>query len=180
MIESGMVAMNSHNTFPYCTGLHGQLAQMAGLTEPDPTNPAVMYAKTFALESGHGPAVDLTYARLSKTIGSNMAKSTDALCWALLWGKTTGNTINNAQDKILNLKLSQATMLDVFALAYYSPLFGVIGLLNSVLTLAPSIPKTFSAGLGALIWVPQALTIFPLGFVSTVLSFLCLVGKLVQ
>jgi len=170
LIESVMVTMNSYNTCPYCTGLHGQLARMAGLADPDLTDPSVAYAKTFALESGRGPDVEAARDALVRAVGPGQASSVDALCWALLWGKTTGNTINCARDKILGLKLTQVTALDLFVLVYYGPLFAVIGVLNAALTLAPAIPKGASAGLGAILWVPQAINILPLGLVSLILK----------
>ena len=52
VIESVMVTMNTVNACPYCDGLHGQLARMAGVDDVDATLPAVVYATTFANESG--------------------------------------------------------------------------------------------------------------------------------
>ena len=88
----------------------------------------------------------------------------------LLWGKTTGNTINSARDKLLNMKFGSVTSLDLFVLAYYGPLFLVIGVLNEILTKMPSMPASVSAGLGAFLWVPQAINIAPLGIVSVALN----------
>lgn len=59
-IELVMTTMNSYNTCPYCTGLHGQLARMAGVSSDRPdtaSDPAVAFAKTFAVESGRGECV---------------------------------------------------------------------------------------------------------------------------
>ena len=170
MIESVMLTVNSHNTCPYCTGLHGQLARMAGIGMPDPEDPAVKYARTFALESGRGSVVESSYDSLASAIGTDRATSVQALCWALLWGKTTGNTINSARDKLLNMKFGSVTSLDLFVLAYYGPLFLVIGVLNEILTKMPSMPASVSAGLGAFLWVPQAINIAPLGIVSVALN----------
>jgi len=170
VIESVMVTMNSYNTCPYCTGLHGQLARMSGLSEPDPSDPHVVYAKTFALESGRGGDVEAAHAKLVGVIGAAKAKAVRALCWALLWGKTTGNSINAARDKFLTLKITRVTLIDLFVLAYYGPLFIVIGLLNAALTIMPVIPKWASAALGVVLWVPQALNILPLGLLSILLS----------
>jgi len=169
-IEAVMVTMNSYNTCPYCTGLHGQLARMAGLADPDPSDPHVVYAKSFAIESGRGSDVEAEYAKLVEAIGSAKAKNVNALCWALLWGKTTGNSINNARDKILKLSWSKVTSIDLFVLAYYGPLFIIIGLFNALLTVAPLIPKGASAALGVILWVPQALNILPLGLLSLVVN----------
>ena len=52
VIESVMVTMNTVNACPYCDGLHGQLARMAGVDDVDATLPAVVYATTFDNESG--------------------------------------------------------------------------------------------------------------------------------
>jgi len=191
-----MLTVNSYNTCPYCTGLHGELARMSGLDGDtivdsgsstksdangndddgeDETNVSeeVKYAQTFAIESGRGNAVKFAYDNMLNTIGIKHAKSVRALCWALLWGKTTGNTINNARDKILNKgsgKKEKVTSLDVFMLIYYGPLFSVIGVLNKILTTLPSVPKLVSSVIGAVLWLPQAINITPLGIVSLVLN----------
>ena len=154
-----MLTVNSHNTYPYCAGLHGQLARMAGMgQEPDKFDPAVGYAKTFAIEAGRGSDVDASFDVLVCQIGTARAKSVQALCWALLWGKTTDNTINNARD-------------NVFVLAYYGPLFLVISVLNKILKIIPGIPGYVSASLGAISWLPQAMNIVPLGIASIVMNF---------
>jgi len=186
-----MLTVNSYNTCPYCTGLHGELARMSGLDgdtidsgsssdatddeNDDETNVSeeVKYAQTFAIESGRGNAVKFAYDNMLNTIGMKHAKSVRALCWALLWGKTTGNTINNARDKILKKddKKEKITSLDVFMLIYYGPLFSVIGVLNKILTTLPSsVPKVVSSVIGAVLWLPQAINITPLGIVSLVLN----------
>ena len=169
-IESVMVTMNSINTCPYCTGLHGQLARMAGVSKPNPTDPEVVYATSFAQESGRGSDVAASYDTLITKIGPKKAQSVRALCWALLWGKTTGNTINNCRDKLFKFQWTQVRTVDLFVMAYYGPLFLVIGVLNKLLTVAPGIPKVGSAVLGAVLWVPQALNIIPLGLASVVLN----------
>jgi len=135
-------------------------------------NEEVKYAQTFAIESGRGNAVKFAYDNMLNTIGMRHAKSVRALCWALLWGKTTGNTINNARDKILKSgkKKEKITSLDIFMLIYYGPLFSVIGVLNKILTTLPSVPKVISSVIGAVLWLPQAINITPLGIVSLVLN----------
>jgi len=169
-IESVMVTMNTINTCPYCTGLHGQLARMAGVDKPNQSDPEVIYATAFAHESGRGSDVAASYDTLVSKVGSRRAQSVRALCWALLWGKTTGNTVNNARDKIVNFQFAQIRTVDLFVMAYYGPLFLVIGVLNKILTVSPSIPKVVSACLGAVLWLPQALNIIPLGVASIALN----------
>lgn len=170
-IESVMVTMNTINTCPYCTGLHGQLARMAGVEKPNPDDPEVVYATSFAQESGRGSDVSASYDTLIAKIGTKRAQSVRALCWALLWGKTTGNTINNARDKLVKFQWTQLRTVDLFVMAYYGPLFLVIGVLNKLLTVMPSIPAGVQAAVGAVLWLPQALNIIPLGLASIVLNF---------
>ena len=177
-----MLTVNSYNTCPYCTGLHGELARMSGLDsnandkdDDADVSEEVKYAQTFAIESGRGNAVKFAYDNMLNTIGIKHAKSVRALCWALLWGKTTGNSINNARDKILKKDSGKdkkrVTSLDVFMLLYYGPLFSIIGVLNKILTALPSsVPKVISSMIGAVLWLPQAINITPLGIVSLVLN----------
>ena len=194
-IESVMLTMNSINTCPYCTGLHGQLGRMAGISNVDggvgDNNSnnnsnhleiqAVKYAKTFALQSGRGGEVESSYSTLVKELDScfaqhqqypDAARSINALCWALLWCKTTGNTINMARDKILRRDLhSSITSLEMFVFIYYGPLFAIIGVLNLLLLAMPKLSPGVQAGLGAFLWLPQAINIVPLGVVSLVWHF---------
>merc|ERR1711976_503403 len=159
IIESVMVTMNSYNTCPYCTGLHGQLARMAGADDIDESAPELAYAKVFAIEAGRGSDVDAAHGKLVDAVGWKKASSVRCLCWALLWGKTTGNSVNSARNKLMSLKLPST--LDVFILAYYGPLFAVIGVLNALLPLLPKVPPAVGYTLGSILWAPQALNIAP-------------------
>ena len=73
-IEAVMVTVNSINTCPYCTGLHGQLLRTTGLEKPT-ASPAVDFAKTFAEESGRGAAVQAAYTKLVASEGVGRAKN---------------------------------------------------------------------------------------------------------
>ena len=97
-----MVTVNSINTCPYCTGLHGQLARMAN-TVVDKKAPEVSFATTFALEGGRGSKVTAAFDKLCGSVGKGKALSVRALCWALLWGKTTGNSINSVRGSVYAL-----------------------------------------------------------------------------
>jgi hypothetical protein len=153
------------NPCAYCTGLHGELARMAG-TDPDTyQSPCVAFAKTFASASGRSAAVDAAYVELVASEGAARARSTQALCWMLLWGKTTGNTINAARDAVLTLKLKTLRPIDFVVVAFYGPLFAVIAFLNAALTKLPPLPPKASAAIGALLWFPQALHIGAMGVV---------------
>ena len=106
--ESVMCVVNSVDPCPYCTGLHGELARMAGVEDPAglqastgeeivaKQEPAVVFARSFAEQNGRGARVDKAFAELSAATRPAYALSVQALCWFLLWGKTGGNTINAA------------------------------------------------------------------------------------
>lgn len=170
VIEAVMVTMNSYNTCPYCTGLHGQLARMAGADEIDETSHHVIYATKFAQEAGRGEEVQTAFSVLEEKIGSAKAASVKYLCWALLWGKTTGNSINNARSKVLGCKLTSISPLDLLLLVWYGPLFLVIGVLNLILAKAPPVAGLVSTILGAILWLPQAIFISPLGIICILLN----------
>jgi len=193
-IECVMNTMNTTcpgNTCPYCTGLHGQLLRLCGSGGgADGTitiSPPVAYAKAFCLArattsgGGGGGNNDVEtakeYAKLVDAIGTMKAYSVQALCWALVWGQATGNSINAARDKLRAGAASDGSgaaaasfsLLDLFLLVWYGPLFAVIGVLNALLTVIPgSFPSLVSTMLGALLWLPQALFIAPIGLASLV------------
>lgn len=136
-IESVLLTVNSINTCPYCTGLHGQLFRMAKVAKME--GPEVEFAKVFATEAGRGAAVKKAFAKLVADVGVGKARNIRALCWALLWGKTTGNSINAVRGKLLSGKLWKLTPFDMLVFAYYGPLFLVIGIMNAGLKFAPNV-----------------------------------------
>ena len=101
-----------------------------------------------------------------------LARTVRSLCWMLLWGKTTGNSINAVRGKLLSGKLWKISPFDLVMFAYYGPLFMIIGILNSALTQVPTVPAWFSAGFGAFLWLPQMLHILPMGIVCAALRLL--------
>jgi hypothetical protein len=101
--------------------------------------PEVEFAKVFATEAGRGAAVKKAFAKLVADVGVGKARNIRALCWALLWGKTTGNSINAVRGKLLSGKLWKLTPFDVLMFAYYGPLFLVIGIMNAGLKFAPNV-----------------------------------------
>ena len=171
VVESVMVTVNSINACPYCTGLHGQLLRTTGLEKPM-SSPAVDFAKVFAEEAGRGESVRTAFTTLVAAEGSARAKNIRALCWMLLWGKTTGNSINAVRDKLVRLKLWKLSPFDVLMFAYYGPLFLVIGILNASLKFFPTVPAWFSAFFGAFLWLPQMLHILPMGILCLALRIL--------
>ena len=81
------------------------------------------------------------YATLVGAVGPGKALSARALCWALLWGKTTGNTINAVRGKLLSPRRWLAlTPFELLVFLYYGPLFLAIGVLNAILAKMPRVP----------------------------------------
>jgi len=169
LIESVMVTMNSKNTCPYCTGLHVELARMAGADNIDKNSPPIVYATKFAEAAGRGKKERAAFVVLEEAIGSGKAASVHCLCWALLWGKTTGNSINNALTKVMGGDIRAISGLDVFLLLWYGPLFLVIFLLNLILARMPHVSPLISTTIGVVLWLPQALFILPVGISCIVL-----------
>ena len=174
-IETVLLTANSSvSSCPYCTGLHGQLARMAGLSSDalqDQTNPYVAFSKTFALNAGRGEQVNDALKALAKQIGSTaMAHSVYCLCWALQWGKTTGNSINHARDKVKRFEFSSVNLLDILLLLWYGPLFLVIGILNLILLKVPKVSPKVSAAIGVILWFPVTLFVAPMGIVCFIAS----------
>jgi hypothetical protein len=184
-IECVMNTMNntcSTKTCPYCTGLHGEMLRLSEKPEGtddgadkgiDATDPIVAYAKSFCLAGGRGTEIETKeLAKLTDAIGPLKASSVNKLCWALLWGQTTGNSINSARDKILSLSLSSVTNLDIVLLSWYGPLFVAIGIVNAILKRIPgSLPAVVSTVLGVILWIPQAVFIAPVGLLSLIRHF---------
>lgn len=164
-IEAVMVTVNSINTCPYCTGLHGELARMASAVV-DKKAPEVVYATVFAEECGRGARVQAAYSKLASSIGEGRALSVRALCWALLWGKTTGNTINAVRGKLLSSRWFKTSPFELAVFAFYGPLFLVIGVTNTLLAKLPPVPGWLSTLIGVGLWVPQAVHLTSAGLVS--------------
>eukprot|EP00566_Odontella_aurita_P027648 CAMPEP_0113530168 /NCGR_PEP_ID=MMETSP0015_2-20120614/2789_1 /TAXON_ID=2838 /ORGANISM="Odontella" /LENGTH=165 /DNA_ID=CAMNT_0000428859 /DNA_START=278 /DNA_END=772 /DNA_ORIENTATION=+ /assembly_acc=CAM_ASM_000160 len=159
-----MVAVNSKNNCPYCEGLHGELARMAGVvgykdlqaakTVDDCTaimgDPAVGYARAFANHHRGGNSenentkkeLKTAYQKVVDTHGPEKAKSVEALCWFLAWGSLGGNTVNG-----VFFEGDRGSFPIIFAI-YYAPLFGVIKGINTALAVMPPMPTIFFQGMG--------------------------------
>ena len=166
--ESVMVTVNSVNSCPFCEGLHGELARMAGVEDPSGLmnagsvdecrtfvdDPAISFARTFAEHNGRGPAVDQALDALSNQTRPGFAASVQALCWFLLWGSIGGNTINAFFARLRGqAKRDSSFLFELIFFAYYGPLFLIIAIVNALLRFAPRVPKWFSAAFGLLLTV---------------------------
>lgn len=166
--ESVMVTVNSVNSCPFCEGLHGELARMAGVEDPDGLmkassedecrsfvdDPAISYARIFAEQDGRGAEADQAFAALSKATQPGFAASVRALCWFLLWGSIGGNTINAFFSRLTGkAKAGSSFVFELIFFVYYGPLFLIIATVNALLRFAPRVPKWFSAAFGLLLTV---------------------------
>lgn len=166
--ESVMVTVNSVNSCPYCEGLHGELARMAGVDDPEGLmnassedecrklvdDPAISYARIFAEQDGRGAAVDQAFDQLATATRPAFAASVRALCWFLLWGSIGGNTINAFFARLTGKpKAGSSFLFELVFILYYGPLFLIITIVNTLLRFAPRVPKWFSAGFGLLLTV---------------------------
>jgi AhpD family alkylhydroperoxidase len=166
--ESVMVTVNSVNSCPFCEGLHGELARMAGVEDPKGLmkaksedecrsfvdDPAISFARIFAEQDGRGPAVDQAFQSLSGATRPGYAASVRALCWFLLWGSIGGNTINAFLSRLKGRpKTGSSFVFEFFFFVYYGPLFLIIAIVNGLLRFAPRVPKWFSAFFGLLLTV---------------------------
>ena len=164
--ESVMVTVNSVNSCPYCEGLHGELARMAGVEDPGGLmkagseeecrgfvdDPAISFARIFAEQDGRGPAVDQAFSTLSDATRPAFAASVRALCWFLLWGSIGGNTLNALFSRLTgNPKDGSSVLFELIFFVYYGPLFLIIAIVNGLLRFSPRVPKWFSAAFGLLL-----------------------------
>jgi len=164
--EAVMVTVNSVNSCPYCEGLHGELARMAGVEDPDGLmkassveecrtfvdQPSITFARVFAENDGRGKKVEAAFTQLESKEGRGFANSVRALCWFLLWGSIGGNTINGFLARLKGKpKQNSSFLFELFFFAYYGPLFLIIAVVNGLLKFFPKVPKWFSASFGVLL-----------------------------
>eukprot|EP00472_Partenskyella_glossopodia_P004736 CAMPEP_0197526606 /NCGR_PEP_ID=MMETSP1318-20131121/18404_1 /TAXON_ID=552666 /ORGANISM="Partenskyella glossopodia, Strain RCC365" /LENGTH=248 /DNA_ID=CAMNT_0043080835 /DNA_START=233 /DNA_END=979 /DNA_ORIENTATION=- len=182
--ESIMVVVNSANQCPYCQGLHGQLARMAGVNDPERLQeaqsaeearklvdePAITYARVFAENNGRGSEAGAAYADIVSHYGEGKAGSIRALCWFLHWGSVGGNTLNAVLFGRLagSPKQGSTVFFDAAFTAYYGPLFAVIYAMNQGLKLMPKVPVVVSSGIGVLLTFVGGSFIAPVGVLGMI------------
>mmetsp|Transcript_60099 Transcript_60099/g.141469 ORF Transcript_60099/g.141469 Transcript_60099/m.141469 type:complete len:230 (+) Transcript_60099:38-727(+) len=171
--ESIMVAVNSANECPYCEGLHGELARMAGVDNKKlqaassvvectavVDDAAISFARTFAEKDGRGDCVEAALKDVVKAHGQAKATSVRALCWFLLWGSKGGNTLNAV------LFGGRRGVFDIAFAVYYAPLFGVIAAMNKMLSVMPPMPSVFFKFIGVTLTVVGGSWLTPLGLLG--------------
>jgi len=177
LAESIMVAVNSKNNCPYCEGLHGELARMAGVKDHKELqaaasveecttlvqDPAIAFARTFANHHRGEEtemAVETSYEKVREAHGLDKAQSVEALCWFLSWGSLGGNTVNSV------LWEGQRGAFPLVFTIYYAPLFGVIAVMNKGLVLMPNMPGVFFQGMGVTLTVAGGIWMTPVGLLG--------------
>jgi len=180
--EGIMVTMNSVNACPYCAGLHGNLARMAGVDQAQELmsaksekearalfdSPAITFARRFGESDGRGAAVDQAFVELAKDMGAGQAGSVRALCWFLLWGSIGGNTINSFLfgRLLCRPKAGRSFLFELLFFLTYGPLFLLIATVMTLLRCFPRVPAWFSAAFGAFLTLVASIWIVPLGLLS--------------
>jgi len=180
--EAVMCTVNSVNSCPYCTGLHGELARMATLKDAVPLlqaenegdsrkvldEPALSYARTFAEADGRGKDEADAFQEISDHYGAGRASSIRALCWFLLWGSLGGNTCNAFWQGRLRCRPKKGSnvLFEILFFMYYQPLYLLIAIVNFLLKYFPEVPAWFSAGFGALLAIIASVWIVPLALVG--------------
>jgi len=181
--EAVMVTVNSVNSCPYCKGLHGELARMAGVEDPMRLmgaqsvdecrqvvdEPAVTYARTFAERDGRGPQLEEAFAMLEASEGAGRARSIRALCWFLAWGSIGGNTVNAFLSRLKgHPKTGSSVLFELIFFVYYGPLFLLIAVVNALLRFFPRVPAWFSALFGVVLTFIAGTWILPVGILSMI------------
>jgi len=192
MNESIMLAVNAVNDCPYCAGLHGQLARMAGVEKTQEMlsacektqvadcaeqahQAAVTYAYSFGERNGRGEEEASAFEELQTVYGASQASSIRALCWFLLWGSLGGNTINAFLFGRVCCAPAQSSSLlfELIFFIYYGPLFLVIAILMKLLKFAPRIPACLSATMGFVLTTCASIWILPVALLATICTPLC-------
>lgn len=175
-----MVTVNSVNDCPYCEGLHGQLARIAGVDHYDKlqkaktdeesfkafrNETALVYARVFAENRGRGEQESQAFESLAKDYGVGKANSIRALCWFLQYGSFGGNTVNSAVFGRLQgtPKEGSSVLFDAAFTVYYGPFFGIIWVMNQGLKLLPKIPSAASSGIGVALTFVAGTYLAPVG-----------------
>jgi AhpD family alkylhydroperoxidase len=177
-IESIMLTVNSVNHCSYCTGLHGELARLAGISPEDANKLQTSESATESVKVMDTPAVRFAHA-FAKTDGENVSKLAKdakvsnaekpkiiALSYFLYWGSYGGNTINTL------LFCKRFSIFGLLFTLYYGALYIVVLLTTALLKVFPSnVPGTVSMVLGLVLTICAGTFIAPLGIIGKVLQY---------
>ena len=83
------------------------------------------------------------------SLGEGKASSVRSLCWALLWGKTTGNSINVVRGKLLSLRWLAISPFDLLMFLKPFGLLPIIPMPESLRLFIPACPGMEDRTMGA-------------------------------
>lgn len=175
--ESIMLTVNSVNKCSYCTGLHGELARLSGLSAEDTDalqnskslkqcikvrdTPAVRFAYQFA-ESGGEIIKNLKDAKVADENKNHII----ALSYFLYWGSYGGNTINSF------LSGKNISFFGLLFTLYYAALYLLVVVTTYVLKILPSgVPGIVSTILGIVLVICAYTFIIPIGVIGKIAGY---------
>ncbi|EKX37684.1 hypothetical protein GUITHDRAFT_165415 [Guillardia theta CCMP2712] len=187
-IEAIMLAVNSVNSCPYCTGLHCELGRMAGLKDDTKrineaktskelqkvtNDKMVNFARKFGEYNGRGACFEAEYQELVKSVGKGKANAIKSLCWFLHWGSISGNTLLSFYRGRLsgNPKKGSNLIFEILFALYYTPLYLLITATTCILKVFPAnVPRVLSMSMGCVLATIASLKIVPMGILGVVTS----------
>eukprot|EP00960_Hanusia_phi_P041123 754842-Hanusia_phi.AAC.1 len=187
-IEAIMLAVNSVNSCPYCTGLHCELGRMAGLKDDTKkineaksskelqkvtNDKMVSFARKFGEYNGRGACFEVEYQDLIKAVGKGKANAIKSLCWFLHWGSISGNTLLSFYRGRLtgNAKKGSNIIFEILFALYYTPLYLLITATTCILKILPAnVPRVLSMGMGCVLATIASLKILPIAILGVVTS----------
>ena len=152
-VESIMLTVNSVNRCSYCTGLHGELARLSGLSDKNlEDTPAVCFSRNFAKTDGKDIPKLLKDAKVKDGDQSRVV----ALSYFLYWGSYGGNTINSF------VFCKSPSLFGLVFTMYYGILYIVILLTTGLLKVIPGpVPAIVSSVLGVVLTICAGSFIYP-------------------
>jgi hypothetical protein len=128
--------------------------------------PVVSYARTFGQCNGRGDAEIAAYQELVQAYGEKEAEVHRAMCWFLLWGSHTGNTLNGFIGAKPSKPGASNFFLVTFFLYYALLFFGIINAVAFIIKFMPQVPPWFSSGFGAVLISVASVWKVPLGILA--------------
>eukprot|EP00658_Telonema_sp_P-2_P084680 TRINITY_DN9466_c0_g1_i1.p2 TRINITY_DN9466_c0_g1~~TRINITY_DN9466_c0_g1_i1.p2 ORF type:complete len:148 (-),score=27.79 TRINITY_DN9466_c0_g1_i1:145-588(-) len=128
--------------------------------------PVVTYARIFGEQNGRGEMEIEAYQQLVHAYGEKEAKVHRAMCWFLMWGSWTGNTLNGFVGRKPGKPGASRFFLFTFFLWYVIPFFGIINTAAFFLRFLPPCPKWFNAIFGVVLITVASLWKVPLALIA--------------
>jgi AhpD family alkylhydroperoxidase len=190
MAPGQMLAVNSANECPYCTGLHVELGRMAGLGDAAEINTItksadeierdaeeeafVRFGRLFGQNDGRGPCVEKSYKDIAEKFGGASARAARGLGFFLYWGSMSGNTLNAFYFGTLCCKRKKGTnpLFEILFALWYCLLFVIIQVVSKILSCFPVVPKCISMMLGVVLALVASIWILPFGILGLLTGLL--------